>query len=335
MTARAKKILKRTGYTLLTLLILLVIASYVGIRKFNNSLFKEKSNYLKYTSESKSIHFDWAGDSIGGIYESQAAMIIPLKIESLSHRFYMQFDTGAPHSFIYGNDLKSLRAIGLDIKEVVKDEVRYVENLDFILDGNHIKASMIMIYPNYGHSFDKNDTINRIGIGTIGSDFIVNRITAIDFKNQNIQLYNERPEWIKSLSGFKSFDFSGRRIMLPVTLNNKEYEFLYDTGCSAFGLITIKSRFNKYTDENIKEIFYDAKSWESSLPIRSKTSDQLFSVGNADLKLKRVSYIDMYTAMQPIITPFTRIGGWLGNQPFNESTLIIDTKTKEFTITKD
>jgi hypothetical protein len=262
-------------------------------------------------------------------------MIIPLKIEGLPHNFYMQFDTGAYDSFIYGNNLKSLRAIGLDIKEVVKDDVRYVESLDFILGGNHIKASMIKIYPNYGHFFGKNDTISRIGIGTIGSDFIVDRITAIDFKNKTIQTYNERPEWMASLPSFKAFDFPGRRIMLPVTLNNKDYEFLYDSGCSAFGLITIKSRFDKYTEESTKQIDYDAKAWEGSIPIRSKTTDKLFSIGGANLKLKRVSFVDMYSITQPLIAPFTRVGGWLGNQPFTESTLILDTKTEDFIVIKD
>ncbi len=326
---------KKIGYTLLVLLVLIIIAGFIGVQKFNNALFGDKSNYLEYTSESKPIHFDWAGDSIGGIYETQAAMIIPLKIDGLAHHFYMQFDTGAPHSYIYENDLKSLRAIGLDLKEVVKDDARYVERLDFILDDNHIKASMVKIYPNYGHSFDKNDTIRSIGIGTIGSDFMMNRITAIDFKNQNIQLYNERPEWIASLTGFKSFGFSGRRFMLPVTLDNKNYEFLYDSGCSAFGLITIKSRFNTYTKESTKQVNYDAKAWEGSIPIRSKVSDKLFNIGNVNLKMKRVSFVDMYTVMQPLITPFTRIGGWLGNQSFTESTLILDTKTKEFLVIKD
>jgi len=323
---------KKIGYTLLVILLLILIGGFIGVKKFNNSLFKEKTNYLEYISEAKPIHFDWAGDSIGGIYEPQAAMVIPLKIEGLLHRFYMQFDTGAYDSFIYGNDLKSLRALGLDIKEVIKDDVRYVESLDFMLDNNHIKASMIKIYPNYGHEFDKNDTIGRIGIGTIGSDFIDNRITAIDFKNQNIQLFNERPEWMKTLPDFKPFDFSGRRVMLPVTLDNKNYEFLYDSGCSAFGLITIKSRFDNYTEESTKQINYDAKAWEGSIPIRSKVSDKLFSLGNINLKLKRVSFVDMYSVVQPLITPFTRVGGWLGNQPFNESTLILDTKTDEFIV---
>ncbi|MEM5564999.1 hypothetical protein WNY78_07780 [Psychroserpens sp. AS72] len=326
---------KKIGYTLLIILSILIIIGFIGVRKFNTALFKEKPNHLEYSFESKPIYFEWTGDTIGGFYEPQVAIIIPLKIEGLAHHFYMQFDTGSPHSFIYEKDLNSLRSIGMDINEVIKDDARYVEHFDFVLDGNHIKASMIKILQNYGHTFDKNDSIGRIGIGTIGSDFIGNRITAIDFKHQKIQLFDNRPKWMTSLPKFKPFDFTGRRIMLPVTVDNKDYEFLYDSGCSAFGLITTKNRFDKYTNGNTKEVNYDAKSWKSSIPIRSKKTDKLVSIGNANLKLKRVSYVDMYTTLQPLITPFTKIGGWLGNQPFNESTLIIDTKTEEFTVIKD
>lgn len=328
---------KKIGYTLLAILVLIVSVGFYYIRKFNNAFFKEKSAYLEYTYESKPIHFDWAANSTGsgGYHEPQAAMIVPLKIEGLAHHFYMQFDTGAPHSYIYENDLKSLRALGMDIKEVTKGEERFVEQLDFMLDDNHIKASMIRILNNYGHTFDKNDTISKIGIGTIGSDFIKDRITAIDFKNQTLELYNERPKWMKNLPKFKPFDYAGRRIMLPVTIDEKYYELFYDSGCSAFGLITIKSRFNRYSDETTEAIVYDAKSWDSSIPITSKTTNQPIKIGNSELSLKRVSFVDMYTPMQPLVTPFTRIGGWLGNQPFNESILILDTKKEEFIVYED
>ena len=335
MTAKRKKVLKRIGYSFLIIILLFIIAAFVGIQKFNNALFKERINYLSYTFESTPIHFDWAINKKGEYIEKQAAMIVPAKIENIPLNFHMQFDTGAPDSYIYENDLKSLQAMGLHLKEVEKDEERYVESLEVVLGGNHMKITMLKVLQGYGHKFDENDTISRIGIGTIGSDFLENRVTEIDFKNQKIALFKERPEYMQSMSGFTSFDFKGRRIMLPVTLNKKNYEFLYDSGCSAFGLITIKSRFNVYTDANVEEIKYDAKSWDSSLPIRSKLTEQLFAIGSQNLSLKRVSYIDMYTAMQPLMTPFTRIGGWLGNQPFNESTLILDTQKEEFIVLKN
>jgi hypothetical protein len=32
------------------------------------------------------------------------------------------------------------------------------------------------------------------------------------------------------------------------------------------------------------------------------------------------------------MTPFTKIGGWLGNKPFVESTLILDTQKQAFMV---
>jgi len=327
---------KKIGYILLTILVIILILAYIGISKFNAFITKKTPNYLTYTYEPKPINFEWANDSIGNYYERQTAMLIPLKIEGLSHRFYMQFDTGSPFSFIYENDVHSLRKMGLNIQEVIKEEERYVEQLDIVLAGNHIKTSMLKILPNYGNSFDENDTIPRIKIGTIGSDFIDQRITVIDFKQQKIQLFEKRPQWMQTLTEFKTFDYTARRrIMFPVTLDQKDYEFLYDSGCSAFGLITIKSRFHNYTDPNTEPIDYGANSWGSNIPIITKPTNKQFDIGNTTLSLKRVSYVDMYTMTQPFITPFTRIGGWMGNQPFNESILIIDTKTEEFMVLTD
>ena len=65
------------------------------------------------------------------------------------------------------------------------------------------------------------------------------------------------------LPKFESFDFTGRRIMLPAKIKRKEYELFYDSGCSAFGLITIKKRFDEYTDKNTAAyISYNAKKLE-------------------------------------------------------------------------
>jgi len=276
--------------------------------------------------------FSWAGDSIGGHYEAQAAMIMPLKIEGLPHKFYMQFDTGSPYSFIYEKDLISLKKIGLNLEEVVKDESRYIKHLAFELGGNKISASMIKILKNYGNTFSAADTMGNIKIGTIGSDLLEHRITAIDFANQHVQVYQNRPDWMASLPPFQAFDFQGRRIMLPGVVDGKSLELLYDSGCSAFGIITTRNRFKRYTNEQTEAIAYGANSWGSSIPIRSKITNQNLRIGNTDLSMGRASYVDMYAWTQRFVTPFTRIGGWLGNRPFTQSTLILDTKKQEFII---
>ena len=250
----------------------------------------------------------------------------------MAHKFYFQFDTGAPSTLIYGNTLKSLINYGLDAKEIEKEEKKFIENINFNLGGNHINAAMIEILPDYGKAFEPTDTIKGIKIGSIGADFMDQQITLIDFKNQFIRLYKQRPKWMSSLSGFEPFDFKGRRFMLPSKIGNKKLELFYDSGSSAFGLITSKHRYKKYSNKNIEEIKYGANSWGNTLNICHKATDEMMEIGGAGLELQRISYVDMYANLQRFITPFTKIGGWLGNKPFTESTLILDTKAQEFIV---
>jgi hypothetical protein len=333
MTAKTRKIVKRIAYTFLALLIVLIIGGLIGIKKFDDYLFKEKTSNLKFTAENKPIPFDWATKSTDNHFEPHVAIIIPVEIEGLKHKFYFQFDTGSPYSYIYENDLKSLKKIGLKLNEIEKEEGFFIKKFDFNLSDNLVESSMLKVYKKYGNTFGKNDTIKPIKIGTIGSDFLENKITAIDFKNKTIQFFNERPKWMKE-QNFKSFSYKGRRIMLPVNINNKKLELLYDSGCSAFGLITSKKRYDNFSEKTAKEINYVGKRWGDDLPIHHKSSNMLMKIGNENLSLNRVSYLDMYANFQHFLTPFTTIGGWLGNKPFLESTLILDTKKEEFTVLK-
>jgi len=321
-------------FILVSILTLLLVGFFVVTKKFNKALFGTKSNLLSFQCESRPIHFEWTNDTFVDYFEKQTALLIPVKMDDLPFNFYMQFDTGSPYSYIYEKQLKSLQSFGLDLDEIEIEDQKYVKDIQFILGENYTKVSMIKIYPDYGQTFNEIDSTRNIIIGTIGSDMMINKVTTIDFKNQELHFDQNRPDWIKNKTDFTPFSFEGRRIMLPVTIDNKNYEFLYDSGCSAYGLITTKNRYNKYSDTKTSEIHYDAKSWENSLEIKSKLTDKQFKIGNTFLSLKRVSYVDMYTSLQPIITPFTRVGGWLGNQPFNDSKIVLDTKSNEFAIIK-
>lgn len=296
--------------------------------------FKDTPNYLTFYSDSKPINFDWVENTYEGFIEPHDAIIIPVRIKGISYKFYLQFDTGSQSTLIYRNALKSLKESGTSIKEITKDGKQYVQNIDLLLGGSEINMTMIKILENYGSSFNKNDTINKIVLGTLGADFMDKRITLVDFKNQFIQIYNERPKWMVALTNFKPFNFKGRRFMLPAKIDGKKLELFYDSGSSAFGLITSKNRYDNYTDKVIKEIEYDANRFGDALPIHHKPTDMILEIGSVDLGLKRVSYVDMYANYQKFMTPFTRIGGWLGNKPFTESTLILDTKKQEFIIIK-
>ena len=322
--------IKKIGCALLVILLLLITAGIIGIRWFHNMWFKERPNHLTVTLDTTAIHFDWAEGRYGDYVEPHAAILIPVKMEDMPHNFCLQFDTGTPHTVIYKQALTSLKKNGLDIQEIMEEDQAFIEQLHFSLGGIPISMSKIKILADYGTPFGLDDTLSRIKLGTLGADFLDNRITLIDFKHQFIQIYAKRPDWMSTLTHFQSFDFTGRRFMLPARIDGKERTLFYDSGSSAFGLITSKKRYNRHTHPDSAEISYNSNRWGDPVYIHHKPTDKTLEIGGTQLPLTRISYVNMYANYQHFITPFTRIGGWLGNKPFTDSRLILDTQREEF-----
>ncbi len=322
---QSEPMLKKIAFALTILIVVLAITMKIGIRKFHNHWFKEKPNYLTVQFDSKPFPFVWGeiGDDPYGL------MKVPVKVKGSPYKFYMQFDTGAPFTVILENPIKSL-----EVEQFIEDETAFAKDFEFMIGENMVSASQMKIFPNYGNEITPNDTIRSYKLGTIGADFLDNKITVIDFKNQLITLYDERPEWMNTLPEFESFNFKGRRFMLPANLAGKKRDLFYDSGSSAFGLITHKSQYKKLTDKKDEEFIYDANSWGDKLPIRHKAASEKIEIGGAELDLKRVAYMDKYAWAQRLIAPFSKIGGWLGNLPFVESVLILDTKEAQFLVTE-
>jgi len=318
---------KKAIYGLLGLFLILLLLGFVGVRYFNNMWFAEKPNYISYSTDDHSVHFLWGKQKVEGVIEPHSAMLIPFRIKGLDHTFTFQFDTGSHITMIHGHALASLRRLGVLLDEVITGDKSFVEQMSIEFGGEEVDLSMISIFEGYGAVFEEADTASAINIGTIGSDFIEDRIVSIDYKNQMI-----RPLWMDTLPDFQKFSFDGRRFMLPATIRGKELELYYDSGSSAFGLITSKHRYDHFTDEDVDEISHDGNRRGETLTLHHKPTDAKIEIGRAVLDLERVSYVDMYARFQRFMTPFTKIGGWLGNKPFLNHTLIIDTKEEEFIV---
>jgi len=313
------------------LVLLLLVAAILYIIYFNNQIFQDSPNRLSYKKDTCEIHFQWAKQQFGGHLESHTAMVIPATIAGTKYKAFFQLDSGTPHSYIYGKTLSSLRDIDIAMgRDTLSGTI--LQDLDITLGGNEITFRQVSIMSNYGKEVVRDDTIKSIMLGTIGADFLDDRITAIDFKLQTIQLYDHRPPWMNDIKSFKDFEFKGRRFLLPVQINDQDMTLLYDSGCSAFGLITSKNRYLKYGASDLKEISYQGNRWGEALPIYHKPSESILRIGGSELSLERVSYVDMFGNFQRFVTPFTSIGGFLGNMPFLDHVLILDTQSMQYAV---
>lgn len=332
LTNKIYTMIKKIGLIVLSIVILVAVAAGIGLRKFRNMWFKEKPNYFSFVELEGPMPFKWSNDSIGDFVEEKTAMVIPTYFPELDHRFYFQFDTGSPRTELRGRTLESLRDLGFQYEVVKIDDREYVKELTFSLGGKLVTARMIAIRPNYGEQVVHLDSLAKTNIGSIGSDVMIDKVLEIDFKSQYIQIHDERTTWMNKIEGYQEFSFQGRRLMLPSEIDGKKLKLFYDSGSSAFGLITTFHRFNRFSDKEEKPLEYGANNHGTSMPVVNKRTGEKIKIGNAELDLVRVSYVDMYAKFQRIISPFTRIGGWLGNKPFVNSKLIIDAKEEEFVV---
>jgi len=323
---------KKVGYSILIFLTFLLIAGFLAVRYFNSQWFKERPLYLEHSAEERPMEFIWSSALFGNYKEPHNAILIPFKVAGLPHKFTLQFDSGASSSYLHAPALKSLRKLGISLPDTSIGKKRFIKQLDFDLGGCQVNANMMGIYEGYGQQFTKEDTGRYINIGTIGSDFLTDRIVVVDFINHTLQLFEDRPSWMDTISGFQSFSFDGRRFMLPATIRGKSLELFYDSGSSAYGLITSKDRYDHFTKDDKDEITHATNRRGETLTTHHKATKAIIVIGSAELPLRRVSYVAMYAEFQKYITPFTRIGGWLGNKPFLRSVLIIDTRAKEFVV---
>ena len=323
---------KTIAYIVLGIIVVGITIVAYGSKKFHNRWFKERPSYMTCTFQEEAMSFVWNADTFENYIEKHVAMSIPAKIEDLPFMCYFQFDTGSPYSMIYSRTLESLKAHGLEFNIILKEGKRYVDTLKLDLGGNSVLITMLEIYENYGDQIEAMDSKSEIRLGTIGTDLLDNRITMVDFKNQKIQIFSEKTAWMSNLTDFTPFDFEGRRLMLPVLMGKKKLQLFYDSGASSFGLITSKHRFDKYTEKDSVEIQLDGNRFGESIPIVHKNTAYKISIAGTKLPLRRIGYIDMYAKFQRFASPFTRIGGWMGNKPFLNSTIIIDTQKEEFTI---
>ncbi len=259
-----------------------------------------------------SVPFKWSNSVLNDVQFEKTSMHIPIRLENDSLTYYFQFDTGANKSFLYtkGNSNTSL------INRCIK--------------GDSIASN---IGPLYLKPISSNSVYIKDGktyIGTIGADVFKNKTIEIDFPNQTIQVlnsYNPSDYELMYCKGDKG------RPTISLTIENKQYEFLYDTGSSLFDLCTTKTLWKKWKNPNSPIHEFPISSWgkiysayrttlKNPLSINEKTTTQIFEVWyNSNKKFKQ-------------LFKKANVYGIVGNKPFLNDVILIDITNQKIGIRK-
>lgn len=293
------KILKKIA---LLLVIILVLSSLGGYIYFDQKFTPEK-NYLTVQNQSGPVNFKWLGNQ-------KNFLLLPIHFENDTTKYYLQFDTGSPYTVFYYNTIKEIPQIAIN-KESAKTT--------FFVGKTKITSNTFKIY-NLGKGTNK-DSLKVIG--TIGADILENRRTIINFREDHIVLnLDKTPPTFEN----KVFDFSfkKRKIMLKGFLKDQEEDFLFDSGTSAYELLTNKEVWTDLKLPNSKINIEKSKSWKTILTTYTTQCNQKIRFKNQEVQLNHVTYVEGFSQVQYLMMKLSGMTGMLGNKIFLNNCIYID-----------
>ncbi|MGB8191035.1 MAG: hypothetical protein WCF67_03905 [Chitinophagaceae bacterium] len=276
------------------------------------------------------IKFIWQGDSAGSGWEPFAALLIPVKLANCPKQFYMQFDTGAPYSVFYRDQLKAIQAKYPAIH--LNDSSTRLMNTSFTIGKQKIECIDAGVIQSGDPSINwKNKNSIEI-IGTLGVDFIDNRTAVIDYRGGEMLIGTAIPESITSGISFTDFMYMRNSILLPAVIRGKKTILYFDTGASAFELLTSKEICTSLAAPGATPVQYKVRSWDKFMTANTFTTNDSLSIASRKIAIRKATYMEGASDSQVQQMLKMGIGGMTGNKLFINSILVLDTKNRKFGI---
>lgn len=277
-------------------------------------------------SKKYTVPFNWMRDSVNGTIEPYAAMLIPVKLPNCPQQFYMQFDMGAPATIFYQ---PKLRAISEKYPAFypVEDSTRRLAAIEISVGKNTVKITEPGLLDFTEKTIDWSGRKKEI-IGTIGSDWLENKTVLIDYPHQQILLNYTVPE--KLQNRLTDFSYVQRNILLPVTIKGKKTTLYFDTGSSAFALLTSRETAMSMAVADAVTSRYPVKSWGRTLYANSLATKDSVELSQLSIPIQTVTYMEGASEEQVNRMLKLGIGGMTGNKLFLHTGLVLDTKNKKF-----
>jgi len=284
---------------ILVIISLLLLGGYV----YFNQKFTPEKNYLTVKKQSGKIPIAWLGTG-------KNAMLVPIKFSGDSETYYLQFDTGSAYTVFYAESIKDLTTV---------TTTNQLAKTSFNIGETTIASDQFKIVNNGKESGSQAVKI----IGTLGADVLENRRTIINFK-ENYIIFNVSETPIAFQNEWFDFSFKKRKIIMEAVFRGKEEKFLYDSGTSAYELLTSKSVWAGLKTPHSAVTVEKAKSWQNVLTAYTARCNGIIRLGNVELPLREVTYVEGFSPMQYQLMKYSGMTGMLGNKIFLNHCIYID-----------
>jgi hypothetical protein len=325
--------MKTVYKVLLSILLLFVLSSIGGYFYFRNK-FKAPANQLVVTGLPAASPFVWRPDSSTTPVTAHAAILLPIRLPGCPRTCYLQFDTGAPTSILYANALAALRNRYPATRRPLLVQADTLHNLAFPLGQGQVLARRLRVI-RFGLSEVPADTTRPFIVGTLGADVLDGRALVLDFARQQFRLYNSLPAELARQAAFAPLSFAERRVQFTTTVQGKPKQLLFDSGSSAFALLTSKTIFQEMAQPTAPVKVAAVKSLNRMLTSYTAATPATVAIGAVAVPLGTVTHIEGTSFMEKNLMRFSGMGGMLGNAPFTAGTLILDVRGGRFGVLRN
>ena len=307
------------------ILILVAVALLAGLTVLGQNKFKkEKISWL---------NFEWSDPS------SKDVILITSKLDTLDYLFRWQLDTGSPYTYLEGGTFKKFT----NKFPYLADKIKRVDTL---YNGNWYKIftptfkfdtpilpDTILKNDKIGGDFAQEllDHFKGFSIGTIGVDIFKDKVLVLDFKNEKIGYADSlSAQFYQQKIHYSSFRFYKNRIILPVQIGTEKLYFMYDCGASMFTLNATPNYAKSFAPKQLTDTLYNMNNGESGAvynALGGKTEKQVNILGK--------TYKNMVVYLEKSESPIfeeAKVAGAIGNKLFLNHVVVIDFKTKRFTL---
>lgn len=274
------------------------------------------------------LNFVWQQDSSNGFHEPHAAMLVPVKLAGCSKQLFMQFDLGAQKTIFYRPVWNAIQEKYPSVYRVA-DTSKILPEVTLQFQKTTIKLKATDLIDAGNKSIDWSDN-TRIIIGTMGSDWLQDRTVMINYPGKEIVLNYTVPARDTSL--MTGFTYAQKSILLPVSIRGKKTILFFDTGSSAFSLLTSKETALSMADKDATALRYPVQSWGRTMYANSLPCSDSIEVNKLKIALKKVTYMEGASESQVDRMLQLGIGGMTGNKLFLKHRLILDTRARKFMV---
>ncbi|WP_133272877.1 hypothetical protein [Hymenobacter radiodurans] len=320
----------KTSHKIVLRIAVLLIVSGIGGYFYARQLFRAPQNQLLITGLPATLPFVWHAEDTGSGPVAHAGLLVPVQVPGCSRPCYLQFDTGAPYSVLYANPLAALQQQYPTMRLAFSAGGDTLKNFRCSLGNGQVLARTVKVLPLGAKQLPEAGSNEHLIIGTLGTDFMDGRVLIINYPQQQITLATAVPDSLKQRMVAVPLTFESRRVLLTPQVEGKAQQLLFDSGSSAFALLTSRIIWDKLVQPKAPVQTTTVNSWGKSLTAHTAPTAAQLGFGDQQVALGTVTNIEGTSFVQNLMMRVSGMGGMLGNAPFEHHTVVMDVKGGRF-----